>query len=124
MAIPWPPPEPPCTVVNPQHQPLTVLRALFDWAYRVLPCEILDLPSREQSNAVLRAVARASKSIQLPCPGLGWYPELKTIAALSNVDIEDLLADLNHLHPGDDFLAARLDPRGRRGRRWRRPLAS
>jgi hypothetical protein len=45
------------------------------------------------------------------------YPELMMIAAMSNVDEEELIADVNMAHPDDPFPAGRADPDERQGRR-------
>ena len=44
------------------------------------------------------------------------HAELMTIAAMANVDVEDFVAHVHCLDPGDPFPASAFDPDGRQGR--------
>ena len=126
MAVAWPPP-PPTQSTRPDPEPrprLTALRAVFNWAYVTRPAWVWDLPPRQQSDEILRAVCRVCRSYQMPCRGLDWmaldpklhHAELMTIAALGAVDEEDLIATINADTPDHPFPAGDFDPDGRTGR--------
>jgi hypothetical protein len=124
--LPRPPPKPIATCPVPQPRPrLTALRAVFNWVYMTRPAWVWQLPPRQQSDEILRAVLAACRCYRMPCRGLDYtaldperhHPELLTLAALGAVDPEDFLQDLHaQADPDDDFLAAGLDPEQRRRR--------
>jgi hypothetical protein len=117
---------------NPRSQPSgTALRNAFTWAYQTLDAWVWDLPLRGQSDAVLRAVAKACLSFRPGCAGFDYMTinpeahgrEYSTIAALANLaagdegELADFLAKTHAIVLGDgydDYPAARLDPNGRR----------
>lgn len=117
---------------NPRSQPSgTALRNAFTWAYQTLDAKVWDLPLRGQSDAVIRAVAKACLSFRPGCAGFDYMTidpqahgrEYSTIAALANLaagderELADFLAESHAivLNDGyDDYPAGRLDPDGRR----------
>lgn len=129
MTIPWPPPPlpPPPIALEPLPPPLTMLRMAFDWAYATLPPEVWELPLRQQSDAVLRAVCAVCRCLQPGCrgrrhmrttgPQAGVYlGEYWTLVALGNVDVDDLLRDIDADAEPDPFPASAYDPLDRKGR--------
>ena len=124
--LPWPPRDnpPPFTLNSASASRLVLLRALFHHAYATLPDWVWCLPLPQQSDEVLRAVARVARSytregIERLAAKHGLEGgEYAIVCAFANLgdDIEALLCELHADHPDDDFLAAVLDPDGRRGR--------
>lgn len=128
--IPWPPPPPafdPDPMAPPPPPPLTLLKMAYDWAYQTLPVEVWDLPLRQQSDEVLKAVCAVCRCLQLGCRGLthsgymGRYAgqylgEYYTLVALGSVDVDDLLRDIHADVSLDPFPAAAYDPLNRKGR--------
>ena len=122
----WPPRDvPPQPLGKPTTAyPLVTLRALFHHAYTVLPDWVWGLPLPQQSDELLRHIAKVAQSytpagLQRLCDGPGVHPgEYAIISAFANLgdEIESFLHKLNAANPDDDFIAGRLDPEGRRGR--------
>jgi hypothetical protein len=90
---------------------------------------VWELPPRQQSDEILRAVAEVCRSMPIPCHGLDYMAadpdrhrgEFMTITALADLatdpaELARFIADVNREFVDDDFPAARLDPDGRRGR--------
>jgi hypothetical protein len=121
----WPPPDAALKRFKPAsgRAQFATLRALFHHAYAGLPGWVWRLPAPQQSDEVLRHVARVARSytqagLQRLSDDSSVHPgEYAVICALANLgdEIENFLRELNAA--GDDFPAARLDPEGRRGRR-------
>jgi len=124
--LPWPPRDnPPAFTLNSASQSrLVLLRALFHHAYATLPDYVWCLPLPQQSDEVLRAVARVARSytregIERIAAQHGLEGgEYAIICAFANLGdaIEDLLRELHKMHPDEDYIASWLDPDGRRGR--------
>jgi hypothetical protein len=101
-----------------------LLRALFHHAYATLPDYVWCLPLSQQSDEVLRAVARVARSytregIERIAAQHGMEGgEYAIICAFANLGdaIEVLLRELHEMHPDEDYIASWLDPEGRRGR--------
>ena len=119
----WPPP---LSLIpsrpDPEPQPPgTALRIVFSWAYLTMPAWVWNLPIRQQSDAVTRAVCQACRCYTPGCQGFDYMtldpvllgPEYCTITALAMVDADDLIADM-HTDPDDDFPVAKFDPDRRR----------
>jgi hypothetical protein len=123
----WPPPT---SCADPEPQPrFTALRRLFDFLYLTMPPETWDLPSRQQSDAVLRRAAAVCRNLLVPSPGLDYLAldpvhegEYWVLVALARVDIEELIAGIARDDPADFFPAAAYDPDDRCGRRGGRVL--
>jgi hypothetical protein len=101
-----------------------LLRALFNHAYATLPDWVWCLPRPQQSDEILRAVARVAQSytpkgLERVAAEYGVHPgEYAIVCALANLgdDIEDFLREFRADHPNHPFLAAMVDPDERQGR--------
>jgi hypothetical protein len=124
---------------GPPSRPLHALLTLFDWVYRTAPFHVRTLPSREQSDYVLRQalkVLRSAVLVDSAAPDLpptissrlldymvnrdACLGEYLTITALfdlagSDDKTTDFIATINAHWPADPFPAARLDPAARQG---------
>ena len=119
----WPPP---LSLIpsrpDPEPQPRgTALRIVFGWAYLTMPAWVWNLPLRQQSDEVTRAVCKACRCYTPGCQGFDYMTldpvlhghEYLTITALAEVDVEDFIADM-HDDPDDDYPVAKFDPDRRR----------
>ena len=147
----WPPhlrASSPDAESGPPPRPLHALSTLFDWVYRTAPSHMRMLPSRAQSDYVLRQVLKVLRSAivvddtclpaapdQPPAIAsrlldymvnsdacLGEY--LVVTALLDLAGSEDktagFIAAVNARWPDDPFPAVRLDPAVRQG--WPQPI--
>jgi hypothetical protein len=124
--LPWPPRDnPPVFTLNSASASrLVLLRALFHHAYATLPEWVWCLPLPQQSDEVLRAVARVAQSytrkgIERLAAKYGLEGgEYAIVCALANLgdDIEAFLCEFRADHPDHPFLAAMIDPDERQGR--------
>jgi hypothetical protein len=101
---------------------LPILTAAYDAAYAAISREIAHLPPRQQSNEVLRHVARFCQAQEgRACDHLAEAAVVSALAAAAAdpFTLTRFIADINAQSEDDDFPAARLDPRNRHG--WAHP---
>jgi hypothetical protein len=99
---------------------LAVLAQAFDIAYQACAREAAHLPPRQQSDVMLSAVARfcfAQAEAGCTCDDIveGRLIGILAGAAQDPVQLTRLIAAINAEAEDDDFPAARLDPRNRKG---------
>jgi hypothetical protein len=89
----------------------------FDAAYAACPRELQRASPRQQSDEILRHVARFCRDRAADCDSLAEAMIVKAFAegARDPFALMQLIADINTEAGDDDFPAAALDPRGRRG---------